>query len=219
MLKILAVCGSRVSDGNTEALVQHALDSARALDTVETELIALAGREIAPCLHCNWCLRKQTAQRPCNQDDAMLDIYSKLMSADAVILASPAHFGRLSGALADFIDRTRALLHGKVYKYPLRNKVGGALSVAYFRGGGIETTLSSINAFFLIHRMVLATGGLYQLGAAAFSSLEGSGRFAPEPRHLVLQDGYGLASAERLMERVVELARIMRAGQEALASV
>jgi multimeric flavodoxin WrbA len=216
MLNILAVCGSRVAGGNMEALLKYALASVENSGEVETEFISLAGMDIAPCTHCNWCLKKQTDGRPCAQDDGMSEIYQKLMAADGIVLASPAHFGRLSGALADCLDRTRAILHGKIYKLPLQNKVGGSMTVAYYRGGGMETTLESINAFFLIHQMVLATSGLYQLGAGACTSLQGTGEFEPEPRHLVMEDEFGVNSATLLLKRVVELARIMKAGQEAL---
>jgi len=58
--------------------------------------------------------------------------------------------------------------------------------------------------------------GLYQLGAGAYSSPEGKGRFGKEPRHIVLQDEYGVLSAKLLSDRVVELARIVKAGQQTL---
>ena len=90
------------------------------------------------------------------------------------------------------------------------------MAIAFFRGGGIETTLSSIDLFFLTQQMILATGGLYQLGAGAYSSLEGKGGFEKEPRHIVLEDDYGILSARMLVDRVVELARIVKAGQEAI---
>ncbi len=215
-MNILAICGSRVKDGNMEALLNHALQKGNLGDEVQCHLVSLADEKIGPCTHCNWCLRKQIREKPCVQEDDMSELYGQLMEADGIILASPAHFGRLSGALADFIDRTRAFMHGKAYQYPLANRVGGAMSIAYFRGGGVETTLASINHFFLIHRMILAVSGLYQQGAAALSSLEGTGRFDPEPRHLVLQDQYGLKSARQLVERMCELIRLIKAGQKAL---
>ncbi|MBU1902862.1 MAG: hypothetical protein KJ573_04645, partial [Proteobacteria bacterium] len=65
------------------------------------------------------------------------------------------------------------------------------MAISFFRGGGIETTLSSINLFFLTQQMIVATGALYQLGAGAYSSLEGKGKFEKEPRHIVLEDDYG----------------------------
>ena len=92
------------------------------------------------------------------------------------------------------------------------------MAIAFFRGGGVETTLFSIDLFFLTHKMIVATGGLGQLGAGAFSSPDGKGRFEKEPRHLVLEDDCGTLAAGMLVDRVVELSRIIKAGQKALQS-
>ena len=216
MLKLLGIGGSRVKDGNTIALLDESLSYARAHHGVEAESISLAGMNIAACNHCNWCIRNQTEYKYCTQDDDMSAIYPRLLEADGIILATPAHFGRLSGIMADFIDRNRAFVHGTIYKLPLRNKIGGAMALAFFRGGGIETTLSSLNLFFHAQQMLVATSGLYQLGAGAYTSPDGKGQFAKEPRHIVLEDSVGVMSAKRLIDRVVELARIVSAGQEAL---
>jgi len=215
-MKLFGICGSRVRDGNMEALLEEAANHARKQKDVEIEIISLAGKEIEGCLHCNWCIGNQTEDKPCFQEDDMAPIYPKLLEADGIILASPAHFGRLSGVLANMMDRTRAFVHGKVYRLPLKNKVGGAMAIAFFRGGGIETTLFGIDLFFLTQRMIVATAGMYQLGAGAFSSHDGKGKFQKEPRHVVLEDDYGVRSAQMLVDRVIELARIIKAGQEAL---
>lgn len=149
----------------------------------------------------------------------MEPIYPKLLEADGILVASPAHFGRLSGLTADWMDRTRAFVHGKIYKMPLKNKIGGAMAVSFFRGAGLETTLSSIDIFFLTHQMIVANSRLYQLGAGAFSSREGRGRFEKDIRHMTLEDEVGVLSAGMLVERVIELARIVKAGTRALKQV
>jgi len=215
MIKLLGISGSRVKNGNMEALLREAFSQVQQRQEVETELIYLADKDINPCNHCNWCIKSQTADKYCNQDDDMSEIYPKLLQADGIILASPSHFGRLSGLMADMIDRSRAFVHGKIYKLPLKNKIGGAMALAFFRGGGIETTLASINLFFLVHQMIVANSGLYQLGAGAYTSPDGKGRFLKEPRHVVLEDEFGILSARKLVDRVVELAQIVKAGQKA----
>ena len=192
MIKILGISGSRVKNGNMEALLTEAFSQAHRHPQLESELIYLAGKEINPCNHCNWCIKSQTKEKYCTQDDDMREIYPKLLEADGIIIASPAHFGRLSGLMADLIDRSRAFIHGKVYKLPLKNKIGGAMALAFFRGGGIETTLSSINLFFFVHQMIVANSGLYQLGAGAYTSPHGEGHFQQRPRHVVLEDEFGV---------------------------
>ena len=216
MFKMLGISGSRVKNGNTSALLEAAFDSARRQEAVDTEIISLAGLNIGACNHCNWCIRNQTEDSCCTQDDDMSAIYPALLNADGIILATPVHFGRLSGVMADFIDRTRAFIHGNTYKLPLRNKIGGAMALAFFRGGGIETTLASLNLFFHIHHMIVANSGTYQLGAGAFTSRDGKGRFEKEPRHIVLEDEIGMTASKKLADRVIELGRIVKAGHQAL---
>ncbi len=216
MIKLLGISGSRVKNGNMEALLKEAFWHVQQNQELQTELIYLAGKEINPCNHCNWCIKSQTEDKYCTQDDDMSAIYPKLLEADGIIVASPSHFGRLSGSMADLIDRSRAFIHGKVYKLPLKNKIGGAMALAFFRGGGIETTLSSLNLFFFVHQMIVANSGLYQLGAGAYTSPDGKGRFQKEPRHAVLEDELGVLSARMLVDRVVELAQIVKAGSKTL---
>ena len=218
MIKLTGICGSRVKEGNMEALLREAMTHARQQSDVDAEVITLWDKEVNGCNQCNWCIKNQTADKPCAQDDDMGWVYPKLLEADGIIFASPVHFGRLSGLMADLIDRTRAFVHGSVYQFPLRNKVGGAMAVSFFRGRGLETTLSSIDSFFLCQQMIVATSGLYQLGAGAYSSLEGKGQLAKEPRHIVLEDDYGTLSARLLLDRVVELSRIIKAGQVAIST-
>ena len=216
MPTLLGISGSRVKDGNTVALLEDSLKYARQQHTVETRSISLADKTIAACNHCNWCVRNQTQDKYCTLDDDMSAFYPALLKADGIVLATPVHFGRLSGIMADFIDRTRAFVHGNIYKFPMRNKIGGAMALAFFRGGGIETTLSSMNLFFFAQQMLVANSGFYQLGAGAYTSPDGKGQFQKEPRHVVLEDSVGVAAAKNLIDRIVELAQIVKAGQEAL---
>jgi multimeric flavodoxin WrbA len=216
MIKIIGISGSQVKDGNVSALLEASLFQTKKLKDVSSEVINLAGKKIGPCRHCNWCISKQTMERPCFQEDDMGPIYKKLLETDGILVASPVHFGRLSGLTADWMDRTRAFVHGKFYKLPLKNKIGGAMAVAFFRGAGLETTLSSMDLFFLTHQMILANSRLYQLGAGAYSSREGKGRFEKDIRHMTLEDEIGVLSARMLVERVIELARIIKAGTEAV---
>ena len=216
MIKLIGLCGSRVKDGNVAALLEDALSQTKKLKDVSAEVIPLVGKKIGPCLHCNWCINKQTPDKPCAQEDDMGPIYQKLLESDGILVASPAHFGRLSGLMADMMDRTRAFIHGKIYKFPLRNKVGGAISVAFFRGAGLETTLSSLDLFFLTHQMIVANSGLVQLGAGAYSSREGKGVFEKAIRHMTLEDDFGVQSVRLLVARVIELARIITAGTQAI---
>lgn len=216
-IKVLGVCGSPVKGGNVEALLSAALRSQDGQPGVRYETIHLAGLRISDCVHCNWCLRKQEGDRRCSREDDMASIYPKVEESDVLILATPVYFGRLSGHLACLIDRMRVYVHGNVTAGRLRNKVGGSLAVAWFRMAGLETALLTINQFFYAVNMVIASPDLGLQGGSAYSSLEGSGRREAGDKLLVLRDQLGLASAVSTVCRAVELARLLKAGQRALA--
>lgn len=215
-MKIVAVSGSLVPGGNVEALLDHALEEYDDKPEVEVARFDLSGMEIGPCRHCNWCMKKQEEGRYCGVDDDMSVIYPALMEADGVIIASPVHFLRLSGTTADFIDRLRLFVHGKLTGGAMRNKVGGALAVAWFRNAGVELTLLTINNAFNVLTMVTAAPDLGILGAGGMASLEGAGGVRRGERLHVREDQLGLAQARSVAYRVWELARIMEAGTEAL---
>jgi multimeric flavodoxin WrbA len=214
-IKILGICGSPVKGGNTEVFLSESLKAAEGLGDVSIELVRLIEKRIGDCRHCNWCLSKQAEGSFCSLKDDMLELYPKIIEADAILLATPTYGGRLSGYSAVFIDRWRALVLGKRYRGVLRNKVGGALTVAWFRNAGAETTLLSVVSAYLMWGMVVAAPGEggCQFGAVGVSSDGGSGRFVPEDKVGVLKDKVGMASARALAKRTVELARIVRAGQ------
>src|SRR5512136_349451 len=219
-VKILGISGSPVKNGNTEVLLSEALKTAESLGDLSTELVRLIEKRIGDCRHCNWCLSKQVEGSFCCIKDDMLEMYPKIIEADALLMATPTYAGRLSGYSAVFMDRFRALVLGKHYRGVLRNKVGAAMTVSWFRNAGPETALLSIVSAYLMWGMVVASPGEggCQFGAVGVSSDGGSGRFVPEEKLGVLSDKLGMASARAVAKRTVELARIVKAGQEAPGS-
>jgi multimeric flavodoxin WrbA len=215
-IKILGICGSPVKGGNTEVFLSEALKTAEGLGDVSTESVRLVEKRIGDCRHCNWCTSKQDESCLCCVKDDMLEMYPKIIEADILLLATPTYTGRLSGYSAVFMDRFRALVLGKRYRGVLRNKVGGAMTVAWMRNAGAETALLSVVTAYLMWGMVLASPGEggCEFGAVGVSSDGGSGRFVPEERLGVLKDKLGMSSARALAKRTVELARIVKAGQE-----
>ncbi len=219
-IRILGVCGSPVKGGNTEVFLSEALKTAEGLGDVATELVRLIEKRIGDCRHCNWCLSKQAEGAFCCIKDDMLEMYPKIIEADALLVATPTYAGRLSGYSAVFMDRFRALVLGKRYRGVLRNKVGAAMTVSWRRNAGPETALLSVATAYLMWGMVLASPGEggCEFGAVGVSSDGGSGRFVPEEKLGVLKDKLGMDSARALAKRTVELARIVKSGQEAQGS-
>lgn len=213
-IKILGVCGSPIKQGNTEAFLEAALMAAREMEAVTTKTVTLSGKNISDCQHCNWCLSRQKPGQFCRQDDDMKAIYPLLLEADGLLLASPVYFGRLSGRMACFIDRLRTFAYGNHYRGQLKDKVGGALAVGWYKHGGIETTLFTLNLACSSLGMITIHGPGSPLGAGAVSSLNGTGKFTSDDKLIILKDKHGLKSAQRLAKRMVELIKITRAGKD-----
>jgi multimeric flavodoxin WrbA len=211
MIRVLGIAGSPVREGNTEVLLQEALRTVSPGAEVETEMFNLSTLEIAGCRHCNWCIKNQSPDQFCSISDGMNGLYPALLRADAIILATPVHIGRMSGMMANMIDRMRVFVYGSAHRGKLKDKVGAALVVGFLRHGGLEMTLSILNSTFALFSMIpVGRGGL------ALSSLDGKGKVTKGVRHMVLEDLLGLSSAQQVVQRAVELARIIQAGKKAL---
>ena len=217
-VRVIGICGSPIKGGNTELLLDEALKAAAEADGVSTEKLILAGKDIRNCRHCNWCVTKQEEGKFCALKDDMEEMYPSILASDALLVATPVYFGRLSGLLANFLDRLRPLNEGKLHKRSFKNKVGGALSVAWFRNTGLETALLSIIlGYFALRIIPVGTDyGGCQWGAVGLSTEMGTGKFDPADKHGILGDEYGLESAQNIGRRVAEVAKIVKAGQQAL---
>ena len=116
-MKVLGIMGSPRIKGNTDLLLDEALKGAASLGA-ESETIIVDKLKIAPCREYYGCLRDGN----CVIRDDMDSIYPKLLSADAIIVASPMFFYGLSSQLKALIDRCQALW---AKKYVLKQDVPG----------------------------------------------------------------------------------------------
>ena len=103
-MKILGIMGSPRIKGNTDVLLDQALEGARS-QGAEVEKIIIDKLNIAPCREYYGCARDGN----CVIRDAMDEVYPKLLSADGVIIASPMFFYGLSAQVKALIDRCQAL--------------------------------------------------------------------------------------------------------------
>ena len=87
--------------GNTAVLAARAAQAIRE-DGINVDLIRLHGMDIAPCNHCDGCVRK--GQYCMLQDDMQL-IYPKVVAADGLILASLIYWFNINAQLKVCMDR------------------------------------------------------------------------------------------------------------------
>jgi multimeric flavodoxin WrbA len=104
-MKIVGLVGSPRKNGNTDALLQKAMQGAKA-QGAETTLFYLNDLNLRGCQACYTC--KKTGK--CAVNDDMTGIYRAIDEADAVIIGSPIYFGRFTSQLAPVMDRLFAYL-------------------------------------------------------------------------------------------------------------
>jgi multimeric flavodoxin WrbA len=196
--KLLGISGSP-REGATAFVVRKALEFAASLGDVETEFISLKGKEINFCLHCDYCVRTKEG---CVQKDDVSDLYPSMEAADAWLLATPVYQGTVSGQLKAVLDRCRAL----VARNPnaLKNKVGAAIAVGGDRAGGQEPAIVAIHAFYLANQMIPVSGGPFG------SNLGGTVWSHDKRAEGAATDEEGLRSVRRTVERLIEVARMLR---------
>jgi multimeric flavodoxin WrbA len=104
-MKIVGLVGSPRKNGNTDTLLQKAMEGAKSLGA-ETTLFYLNDLNLRGCQACYAC--KKTGK--CAVKDDMTNIYQAIDEADAVIIGSPIYFGRFTAQLGLVMDRLFAYL-------------------------------------------------------------------------------------------------------------
>ena len=208
--KILGISGSPVKKGNVETFLQMALDGLPQKE-LQYEVVHLSGLKIKDCIHCNFCLTKQTTEKYCSLKDEAQPIFQKTEAADIIVLASPVYFMRSSARMIALIDRLRVFVFGNITAGKLKNKIGVSMAVSWLRHGGLETTHLAHLMAFLTLEMIPASvhKGVSPLGASGLASSQGSGDFNPQVALGISNDELGMTSARLIMRRAVELARLI----------
>ena len=191
-MKVVGVCGSPRPGGNSEQLLDLALETI-AGEGIETEKILLAGKEILPCTACLKC-RKEKDGRCHGRDDDLARILPGLYDADGLILATPVYFGAATAEMTAFVDRVGYVSRGNGGL--LSRKVGAPIVVA--RRAGQNFTVAQINYFFLINSMIVPGAAYWPV---AFGGAKGEAMEDEEGVKTVID----LAkNASWLIKRIVE---------------
>ena len=102
--KLLAFVGSPRKGGNTDVLVDEAMDAFREAGG-EAEKIFLNSLNIKPCQGCFACMPGNGLDSVCIQRDDMTGLYEKMFTADAIIWATPIYMWSPTAQMKLFLDR------------------------------------------------------------------------------------------------------------------
>jgi multimeric flavodoxin WrbA len=107
-MKIVGVCGSP-RKGNSEWMLTKLCEELSRCGA-EVEMLLLRKMDVETCRGCLTCEKGGKKRKgDCVIKDDMLDVYPRLIAADAIILATPGYMEMLSGLLKNFLDRTCAV--------------------------------------------------------------------------------------------------------------
>jgi multimeric flavodoxin WrbA len=118
-MKFVGILGSVREGGNTEVLLDAALEEAQK-NGVIVDKVPLRDKSVAPCDGCGGC----TKTGRCLIDDDAQEICQKMLASDGIIWATPVYFWSMTGQTKTLMDRTYALLFPKLQ---LTGKVDGLI--------------------------------------------------------------------------------------------
>lgn len=110
--RILVLNGSPRLQGNTAVLSEQLANGARDFGA-DVEIIYLHGLDIEACDACDGC---QSGGKGCVIGDDMQEIYPKLLSSDAIVIATPVYWYSMTAQMKLCIDRWYALESGEDFK-------------------------------------------------------------------------------------------------------
>lgn len=216
-VKVLGMAGSPRKNGNTTKLVKRALDGAKSVPGVETEMYELGGKKFHHCTGCLACA--ETGE--CVFKDDLGEFINKYMQADGVIWGSPIYHMSITGLLKNAIDRMGNSTFCKWAKqgldFPRFSKVCGTLTVGFHHYGGQDfVNMFMINSSLVMNGVVVSGDTLIgnYIGAAGNTVELSMERL--KSRDGILENEEALNSAENLGKRVAEMTRIVKAGLLAL---
>ena len=166
-------------------------------------------RHQSPCKDCDVCGKKKDTGEyvPCvrAKKDGVQAILDKMVAADGLVVATPVYFGLPTDLFSKFVMRTRVLRH---QDFKLANRPLGVMAIAGRRSGGAETTILATWLPFIRNGCLLVGNGDATSQFGAYGWAGGRGH--------ILSDEWGLEQGFQTAERVYTVAKVVKAGVEAL---
>ncbi len=154
-MKVIAINGSARNNGNTTILINKAFEELNK-ESIETELIELAGTQINGCKACWACGGKENCV---NRNDNFREIFEKMKEADGIILGSPSYSANVSANMQALIERAAVVCDMNVGL--MTHKIGASISVQ--RRTGALQTMDTMNHFFLNHEMYVVGSSYWNI--------------------------------------------------------
>ena len=146
-MRILGIMGSPRLGGNTDLLLDAALNGAQS-QGAEVEKLVIDKLNISPCREHYGCLE----DGHCVIRDDMDALYPKLLAADGIVVASPMFFYGITAQLKALIDRCQALWarkHVLKQSWPGAGRKGAFIAVGATKGEKLfDGSIATVRYFF-----------------------------------------------------------------------
>ena len=153
MSKTAAIFLSSPRKGSNSSILAVAMGEGVSAAGGTVEVVDLARLDIKPCLACEACTNNGGK---CVQRDGMKMVYSQVINADIIILATPVYWFNMSGQLKVFLDRCFATMFSE--GNPMAKKT---FAVAMSQGGSDPWESGGVNALRSIQDMCRYTGATW----------------------------------------------------------
>ncbi len=193
-VKLLGISGSPRKK-STDYVIREALKFAQEKYNVDVEYFSASAKDMKFCIHCDYCIRKKEG---CVHKDDLVELYEKMLWADAWIIGTPVYQGALSAQTKTIMDRCRAIVAADPKAFV--NKVGAAAAVGGDRSGGQEPAIQTILNFYMISEMTPVSGGPFgsNLGGTFWSKDKGA--------EGVAEDSEGIKSLHKTVKKLIKTA-------------
>ncbi len=139
-MTILGFSSSPVIGGNVDRMVKAILEKSEK----STEFFNLSELVYSPC---RACAHLCAGDNLCKLDDDLMPLYSKILSAEAIVLGTPTYFSNMNGFMTIFLERLWAFRH---QSFQLEGKGFVVVSVGAIPGApekAIEAVKDRMNAY------------------------------------------------------------------------
>jgi multimeric flavodoxin WrbA len=212
-IHLLGLNFSPRSGSNSGLLLRRSLErlSEAYPGEVAHETIDLRDLQILPCKACDVCGKTKDGRYiDCVRvhEDDVQGVLDAMVAAEGLLIATPVYFGLPSDLFSRFIMRTRPLRH---QDFRLANRPAGVMAVAGRRSGGAETTIMSAWLPLIRNGCLIVGNGdaTCQYGAVGWAGRRGD----------IISDEWGMEQGFQVAERVFTVAKLLKAGADALGYV
>ncbi|MBC7107207.1 MAG: flavodoxin family protein [Methanomassiliicoccales archaeon] len=191
MIKVVGLMGSPRIGGNSDLLLDAALDGARGAEG-SVEKIIVEKLDLHGCRECDSCMHTGN----CKFHDDMELIYDLIDQLDVMIISSPVFFSGVPGQLKMMIDRCQCIWARKFIRGEKigggKRRVGGIILVGGKERSHFEGLLFTLKTFFMTIDVELT-------GQLTFAGIDKRGTILDHPT--------ALADARELGWKLVNLVK------------